>query len=87
MPAKCAEDRERYQTVFAKTDGSVAAPTAGLHFTAELLQQIRERGVQVCFVTLHVGPGTFLPVKTEMLAAHRMHEERFDAWMKKPRAR
>jgi S-adenosylmethionine:tRNA ribosyltransferase-isomerase len=72
------EDRERYQTVFAKTDGSVAAPTAGLHFTPGLLQQIRARGVQVCFVTLHVGPGTFLPVKTEVLAAHRMHEERFE---------
>ena len=55
----------------------MAAPTAGLHFTPELLEQIRGRGVQVCFVTLHVGPGTFLPVKTETLAAHKMHEERF----------
>jgi S-adenosylmethionine:tRNA ribosyltransferase-isomerase len=73
-----SEDRERYQTVFAKTGGSVAAPTAGLHFTPELLEQARSRGVQVCFVTLHVGPGTFLPVKTETLAAHRMHGERFD---------
>ena len=72
------EDRERYQTVFAKTDGSVAAPTAGLHFTPELLEQIRSQGVQICFVTLHVGPGTFLPVKTEVLAAHRMHEERYE---------
>jgi S-adenosylmethionine:tRNA ribosyltransferase-isomerase len=72
------EDRERYQTVFARSSGSVAAPTAGLHFTPELLEQIRGRGVQVCFVTLHVGPGTFLPVKTETLAAHRMHEERFE---------
>ncbi|HUA39232.1 MAG TPA: tRNA preQ1(34) S-adenosylmethionine ribosyltransferase-isomerase QueA [Candidatus Sulfopaludibacter sp.] len=71
------EDRERYQTVFARADGSVAAPTAGLHFTPELLQQIHDRGVQVCFVTLHVGAGTFLPVNTEVLAAHRMHEERF----------
>ena len=71
------EDRERYQTVFAGSGGSVAAPTAGLHFTPELLEQIRGRGVQVCFVTLHVGPGTFLPVKTETLAAHKMHEERF----------
>ena len=70
-------DRERYQTVFARADGSVAAPTAGLHFTPELLQEIRDRGVQVCFVTLHVGAGTFLPVVTEVLAAHRMHEERF----------
>jgi S-adenosylmethionine:tRNA ribosyltransferase-isomerase len=73
-----SEDRERYQTVFAKTDGSVAAPTAGLHFTPELLDQIRRRGVQVCFVTLHVGPGTFLPVKAETPAGHRMHEERFE---------
>ncbi|MGD0744097.1 MAG: tRNA preQ1(34) S-adenosylmethionine ribosyltransferase-isomerase QueA [Verrucomicrobiota bacterium] len=72
------EDRERYQTVFAERDGSVAAPTAGLHFTPELLEQIRGRGVQVCFVTLHVGPGTFLPVKTDTLAAHKMHEERFE---------
>ncbi|MGA9777973.1 MAG: tRNA preQ1(34) S-adenosylmethionine ribosyltransferase-isomerase QueA [Limisphaerales bacterium] len=71
------EDRERYQTVFARADGSIAAPTAGLHFTPELLQQIRDRGVRVCFVTLHVGAGTFLPVHTEALAAHRMHEERF----------
>ncbi len=71
------EDRERYQTVFARADGSVAAPTAGLHFTPELLEQIRDRGVQICFITLHVGAGTFLPVHTEVLAAHRMHEERF----------
>jgi len=72
------EDRERYQTVYAETDGSVAAPTAGLHFTEELLAEIRTRGVQICFVTLHVGPGTFLPVKTETLAAHKMHEERYE---------
>jgi S-adenosylmethionine:tRNA ribosyltransferase-isomerase len=73
-----AEDKNRYQTVFAKTDGSVAAPTAGLHFTQELLEQIRARGVKICFVTLHVGLGTFLPVKTETLAAHKMHEEQFE---------
>ncbi len=72
------EDRERYQTVFAGNSGSVAAPTAGLHFTPELLDQIRGRGVQVCFVTLHVGSGTFLPVKTETVAAHKMHQERFE---------
>jgi len=71
-------DRERYQTVFAEADGSVAAPTAGLHFTPELLQEIRSRGVQICFVTLHVGAGTFLPVNSEVLATHRMHEERFE---------
>ena len=72
------EDKERYQTVFAKTDGSVAAPTAGLHFTEKLLDDIRSRGVKICFVTLHVGPGTFLPVKTETLAAHTMHEESYE---------
>jgi S-adenosylmethionine:tRNA ribosyltransferase-isomerase len=70
-------DRERYQTVFARTAGSVAAPTAGLHFTESLLEEIRSRGVRVCFVTLHVGLGTFAPVKTETVAAHRMHAERF----------
>lgn len=73
-----ADDKERYQTVFAKADGSVAAPTAGLHFTPELLGKIRAFGVEICFVTLHVGPGTFAPVKTESLAAHKMHEERFE---------
>jgi S-adenosylmethionine:tRNA ribosyltransferase-isomerase len=77
-PNEMREDRERYQTVYAKTDGSVAAPTAGLHFTPALLEQIRADGVEICFLTLHVGPGTFLPVKTEILAAHRMHEERFE---------
>jgi len=70
-------DRERYQTVYAEHNGSVAAPTAGLHFTPELLEQIRGRGVQVCCVTLHVGPGTFLPVKTERVTAHKMHQEQF----------
>ena len=72
------EDKERYQTVFAKPAGSVAAPTAGLHFTPELLEQIRARGVKICFVTLHVGLGTFASVKTESLAEHKMHEERFE---------
>jgi S-adenosylmethionine:tRNA ribosyltransferase-isomerase len=73
-----ASDRERYQTVFAQTAGSVAAPTAGLHFTDALLKEIRALGVQVCFVTLHVGLGTFAPVKAETLDAHNMHEERFE---------
>jgi S-adenosylmethionine:tRNA ribosyltransferase-isomerase len=77
-PGDLSEDRERYQTIYAKTDGSVAAPTAGLHFTEELLAEIRARGVTVCFVTLHVGAGTFLPVKTETLAAHKMHAERYE---------
>ena len=72
------EDQERYQTVFAKPAGSVAAPTAGLHFTPELLDKIRALGVKICFVTLHVGAGTFLPVKAENLADHKMHAERFE---------
>jgi S-adenosylmethionine:tRNA ribosyltransferase-isomerase len=71
-------DRERYQTVFAQPAGSVAAPTAGLHFTQSLLDEIRARGVEVRFVTLHVGLGTFLPVKTENIAEHTMHEERYE---------
>ena len=72
------EDRERYQTVFAKTSGSVAAPTAGLHFTEYFSEKIRERGVKICFVTLHVGLGTFAPVKAENISEHVMHEERFE---------
>jgi S-adenosylmethionine:tRNA ribosyltransferase-isomerase len=72
------DDRSRYQTVYAKPEGSVAAPTAGLHFTLPLLDQIRERGVDVQTVTLHVGAGTFLPVKSEELEDHRMHSERFE---------
>ena len=77
-PDEMGEDKERYQTIYARTDGSVAAPTAGLHFTGKLLDEIRARGVTICFVTLHIGPGTFAPVKTETLAAHKMHEERFE---------
>jgi S-adenosylmethionine:tRNA ribosyltransferase-isomerase len=77
-PNEMVDDKERYQTVFARTDGSVAAPTAGLHFTQPLLDGIRTCGVKICFVTLHVGPGTFAPVKTETVAAHKMHEERFE---------
>jgi S-adenosylmethionine:tRNA ribosyltransferase-isomerase len=72
------EDKERYQTVFAKPAGSVAAPTAGLHFTEKLLDEIRARGVKICFVTLHVGLGTFAGVKTESLAEHKMHAERLE---------
>jgi S-adenosylmethionine:tRNA ribosyltransferase-isomerase len=71
-------DRLRYQTVYAQPAGSVAAPTAGLHFTEALLEDIRMRGVQVCFLTLHVGLGTFAPVKAESLASHTMHEERYE---------
>ena len=72
------EDRERYQTVYARPPGSVAAPTAGLHFTAELLEAIRARGVAVHFVTLHVGLGTFAPVKAARVEDHVMHEEAYE---------
>ena len=69
------KDAERYQTVYSRECGSAAAPTAGLHFTPELLQQIRDMGVKVCFVTLHVGLGTFRPVKEEEIENHEMHSE------------
>ena len=69
------EDSERYQTVYSKVVGSAAAPTAGLHFTPELLEKIQAMGVRVCYVTLHVGLGTFRPVKAENLDEHEMHSE------------
>lgn len=69
------QDRERYQTVYSREIGSAAAPTAGLHFTEELLERIRAKGVKVCFVTLHVGLGTFRPVKEENILDHVMHSE------------
>lgn len=69
------EDPERYQTVYSKTPGSAAAPTAGLHFTPELMQRIREKGVNLAYVTLHVGLGTFRPVKVEDVSDHVMHSE------------
>ena len=69
------QNQERYQTVYSKEIGSAAAPTAGLHFTNELLDQIRSRGVQTAFVTLHVGLGTFRPVKAEEISEHHMHAE------------
>ncbi|TCS83842.1 S-adenosylmethionine--tRNA ribosyltransferase-isomerase [Tepidibacillus fermentans] len=69
------EDKDRYQTVYAKHLGSAAAPTAGLHFTKELLQQIEEKGVQIVYITLHVGLGTFRPVQTENIEEHHMHSE------------
>jgi S-adenosylmethionine:tRNA ribosyltransferase-isomerase len=72
-----AADRERYQTVLAREPGSAAAPTAGLHFTQRLLGRLAERGIARATVTLHVGPGTFLPVRGETLAGHRMHAERY----------
>ena len=68
-------DRSDYQTIYAREDGSVAAPTAGLHFTPQLLETLRARGVRTAFVTLHVGAGTFLPVKTDDVSDHRMHAE------------
>lgn len=69
------KDRNRYQTVYAKHDGSAAAPTAGLHFTEELLQQLKEKGVEIAHVTLHVGLGTFRPVKVDNILEHHMHSE------------
>lgn len=69
------KDKNRYQTVYAKYDGSAAAPTAGLHFTNELLKQIEEKGVNLAYVTLHVGLGTFRPVKAEHILQHHMHSE------------
>lgn len=69
------KDKNRYQTVYAKYDGSAAAPTAGLHFTPELLNQIREKGIRIAEVTLHVGLGTFRPVKVENVLDHHMHSE------------
>ncbi|GAE35103.1 tRNA preQ1(34) S-adenosylmethionine ribosyltransferase-isomerase QueA [Halalkalibacter akibai] len=68
-------DQERYQTVFAKNRGSAAAPTAGLHFTTELLEKIKEKGVQIAFITLHVGIGTFRPVSVDNVEEHEMHAE------------
>ena len=69
------EDQSRYQTVYAKEVGSAAAPTAGLHFTKELLKQIEDKGINICYVTLHVGLGTFRPVSVEKIEEHEMHSE------------
>lgn len=69
------EDKERYQTVYSKHEGSAAAPTAGLHFTKELLEKIKEKGVKIAYVTLHVGLGTFRPVKVDDVLEHEMHSE------------
>lgn len=69
------EDRDRYQTIYARDDGSVAAPTAGLHFDAQLMQALHERGVKTAFLTLHVGIGTFAPVRTRRIENHRLHSE------------
>ena len=75
--APLAEDAERYQTVYARNPGAVAAPTAGLHFDEPILARIRERGATLAWVTLHVGFGTFQPVRAEEVEAHRMHSERY----------
>lgn len=69
------KDQERYQTVYSKVVGSAAAPTAGLHFTPELLKEIQDKGINLCYVTLHVGLGTFRPVKEEEITEHEMHSE------------
>jgi S-adenosylmethionine:tRNA ribosyltransferase-isomerase len=72
------EDLERYQTVYAKTEGSVAAPTAGMHFTPQIFEKLKSRGIDHAFVTLHVGAGTFAPVKADRIEDHKMHEERYE---------
>ena len=72
---KKLEDKTRYQTVYAKNDGSAAAPTAGLHFTNELLEKIQKKGIKVAYLTLHIGLGTFRPVKVEDITKHEMHSE------------
>jgi S-adenosylmethionine:tRNA ribosyltransferase-isomerase len=72
------DDRHTYQTVYANCKGAIAAPTAGLHFTPELLQGLRDKGVEVTFLTLHVGYGTFVPVRVDDIREHRMHSEWFD---------
>nr|MCR4728541.1 tRNA preQ1(34) S-adenosylmethionine ribosyltransferase-isomerase QueA [Lachnospiraceae bacterium] len=72
------KDRNRYQTVYAKYDGSAAAPTAGLHFTEELLSEIEAKGIKLAFVTLHVGLGTFRPVKEDNILEHHMHSEYYE---------
>ena len=74
---KKLEDKDRYQTVYAKNSGSAAAPTAGLHFTDELLEKIKKKGVKIGYVTLHVGLGTFRPVKADNITDHKMHSEFF----------
>ena len=73
-----AEDEQRYQTVFARVAGAVAAPTAGLHFDEAMMQALRDKGVQITYVTLHVGAGTFQPVRAELIHDHIMHSERYE---------
>ena len=72
-----SKDEERYQTVYSKALGSAAAPTAGLHFTEQLLEELRQKSVQICSITLHVGLGTFLPIRSAQIEDHRMHQEEY----------
>jgi S-adenosylmethionine:tRNA ribosyltransferase-isomerase len=81
-----AADRDRYQTVYAQTRGSVAAPTAGLHFTPEILEQIRARGIEIAEITLHVGLGTFQPVRVERVEDHKLHREWYEIPVEAARA-
>ena len=76
--AAAEEDEQRYQTVFARADGAVAAPTAGLHFDEAMLQALRDKGARIVYVTLHVGAGTFQPVRAEFVREHSMHSERYE---------
>ncbi len=75
---KRLENKERYQTVYSKELGSAAAPTAGLHFTPELLEKLKNKGIRLGFVTLHVGLGTFRPVKVDDVTEHKMHSEHYE---------
>ena len=72
------DDKDRYQTVYAKQDGAVAAPTAGLHFTDDLIAELQQQGVNTAFVTLHVGAGTFQPVRVDDIKTHQMHSEWYE---------
>jgi len=76
-PAVAAEDEQRYQTVYARQNGAVAAPTAGLHFTEPLIEQLKQAGIKFAFITLHVGAGTFKPVTEDNLEDHKIHQEQF----------
>jgi len=82
----CAADRDRYQTIYAQARGSVAAPTAGLHFTPEILEQIRARGIEIAEITLHVGLGTFQPIRVEKVEDHRLHREWYEIPVEAARA-
>ena len=77
-PGTRPEDRERYQTVYARHSGAIAAPTAGLHFTPELFASLQSHGIETAFLTLHVGAGTFQPVRVEQIESHTMEEEEYE---------